>query len=65
MNGLSLEEFTDEWNLAVAEFQGKGGDIDAQIALEAEQKRNGMESEVLDVYGEDGDAEVSLSLVLK
>jgi len=37
-----------------------GGNIEAQMLLEATQKANGIESTVLEEYGEDGDAEISL-----
>ena len=60
-NELTLEEFTDQWQLAVAEFQGRGGDIEWQIAYEEARKLSGPESYVLEIYGEDGDAEVSLT----
>lgn len=60
-NELTLEEFTDQWQMAVAEFQGQGGDIDEQIAYELEKSQKGPESYVMEIYGEDGDAEVSLS----
>ncbi|MDD3409492.1 MAG: M15 family metallopeptidase [Eubacteriales bacterium] len=62
VNDLCLEEFTDRWQTAVAQFQGEGGDVDAQIEQEKLEESRGPESRVLDVYGEDGDAEVSLSL---
>ena len=58
--GLSLEEFKAEADFAVAEFVGKGGDIDAQVAFEISRLNAPPESVVLDEYGEDGDAEVSL-----
>jgi len=60
-SGLSLEEFTDTWQSALTDFKAAGGDVDAQLLLESTRKSNGIESTVLDVYGEDGDAEVSLS----
>ena len=60
-NELTLEEFTDQWQMAVAEFQGRGGDIDQQIAYEEARSLNGPESYILEIYGEDGDAEVSLT----
>lgn len=59
--GITYEEFTDEWQLAVAEFQGRGGNIDEQIAFEETRVSGGVESIVTDVTGEDGDWEVSLS----
>lgn len=61
VSGLSLEEFTQQWQTALADFTAAGGDPEAQKLLEATQKQNGMESTVLDVYGDDGDAEVSLT----
>lgn len=60
-SGLSLEEFTDTWQSALNDFKTAGGDVDAQLLLESTRKSNGIESTVLDVYGDDGDAEVSLS----
>jgi zinc D-Ala-D-Ala carboxypeptidase len=60
-NNICLEEFTDEWQEALTTFKAEGGDVDAQILLESTKKNSGYESTVLDVYGEDGDAEVSLS----
>ncbi len=59
--GLTMEEFTDEWQLAEAEFRGRGGDADTQMAYEKQRVLEGPESYVLDIFGEDGDAEVSLS----
>ena len=61
VSGLSLEEFTQQWQTALDDFKAAGGDPEAQKLLEATQKQNGMESTVLDVYGDDGDAEVSLT----
>lgn len=60
-SGLAYEEFAETWQSALDEFKAAGGDVDTQILLESTRKSNGMESTVLDVYGEDGDAEISLS----
>lgn len=60
-NGKCLEEFYDAWQAALDTFKAEGGDVDAQLLLESTRKSNGLESTVLDVYGEDGDAEVSLA----
>lgn len=60
-SGLSFEEFFDAWSAAMAAFTDAGGDIQAQMLQEAAQRSNGMESTVLEVYGDDGDAEVSLT----
>lgn len=60
--GYTMQEFTDEWQLAVAEFQGKGGDVEEQIAYEAQRQLSGPESTVFwDKRGTDGDPEVSLA----
>ncbi|MEG0901744.1 MAG: M15 family metallopeptidase, partial [Clostridia bacterium] len=59
-SGMSFEDFTDEWQFALAEFIGKNGDVDAQIAYELSRLNAPPESVVLDELGEDGDAEVSL-----
>lgn len=60
-NGLTLEEFTEISQQAIADFEAAGGDSDAQILVETTRKSNGIESTVLDEYGEDGDAEISIS----
>lgn len=60
-NGVCLEEFYEAAQAALAAFTAAGGDLEAQKQLEATRKSNGLESTVLDVYGEDGDAEVSLT----
>jgi D-alanyl-D-alanine carboxypeptidase len=60
-NGLCMEEFYEIYQKALSDFTAAGGDLAAQMQLEATRKSNGMESTVLDVYGEDGDAEVSLT----
>ena len=57
---LTMEEFYTEWHAAVADFQSRGGDVDAWIAYEAQRALNGPETFFLDVYGDDGDREVSL-----
>lgn len=61
VNNVTLEEFTQRWQAALEEFKAAGGDIEAQKLLESTQKSNGLQSTVLDEYGEDGDAEVSIT----
>ena len=60
--GLTLEEFTDEWQAALDQFLADGGDVKSQLLLESTMAPSTVETTILDVYGEDGDAEVSLSL---
>jgi zinc D-Ala-D-Ala carboxypeptidase len=60
-NSLTLEEFTQEWSAKMDAFIAAGGDVDQQMLLEASRRANGVESTVLEEYGEDGDAEVSLT----
>ena len=60
-NQLCMEEFYEAYQKALSDFAAAGGDLDAQMQLEATRKSNGMESTILDVYGEDGDAEISLT----
>ena len=60
-NNICMEEFYDAYQAALTDFTAAGGDLEAQKLIEATRKSNGMESTVLDVYGEDGDAEVSLT----
>lgn len=59
-NGMTLEEFTEEAQEAVAEFESRGGDVEEQLAYEYSRLNAPPESYVLDELGEDGDAEVSL-----
>ncbi len=54
---LTLEEFTDEWNLALADFQGAGGDVEQAIKDAEERKLNGPEVTYSD---EEGEQEVSI-----
>lgn len=60
--GISLEEFTVESQAALSDFLSRGGDIAQQIDYEFQTQNAPPESYILDVYGEDGDPEVSLSL---
>ena len=60
-SGKCREEFYDAFQEALEAFKAAGGDVDAQLLLESTRKSNGLESTVLDVYGDDGDAEVSLA----
>ena len=60
-SGSCLEEFSEAGKAALADFETAGGNVDAQLLLESTKKSNGLESTVLDIYGEDGDAEVSLT----
>jgi len=60
--GETLEEFTENWQAALAKFLEDGGDIQAQLLLESTAGPTAVESTVLDVYDEDGDPEISLSL---
>ena len=59
-NGMTLEEFTEEAQEAVAEFESRGGDVEEQLAYEYSRLNAPPESYVLDELGEDGDADVSL-----
>ena len=59
-NGMTLEEFTEEAQEAMAEFESRGGDVEEQLAYEYSRLNAPPESYVLDELGEDGDAEVSL-----
>lgn len=58
--GITLEQFNSEALFAIAQFEGAGGNIDEQIAYEFAKQSAPPMSYVLDEYGEDGDAEVSL-----
>ncbi|MCI5956447.1 MAG: M15 family metallopeptidase [Clostridiales bacterium] len=58
--GITLEAFTEEANEAIADFEANGGDVEEQLAFEAKRLNAPPESFVLDEYGEDGDAEISL-----
>lgn len=60
-SGASFEEFYETWQQELADFKAAGGDVEAQKLAESTRKSNGLESTVLEIYGEDGDAEVSLS----
>lgn len=59
--GITLEEFTEEAQAAVEDFYARGGDEDEQMAYEFVKLNSPPISYVLDEYGEDGDAEVSLA----
>ncbi len=58
--GITLEEFTVEAEEAVADFIARGGDIQEQLDYEYIKLNSPPASYVLEEYGEDGDAEVSL-----
>lgn len=59
-NGITLEAFTEEAKAAVEEFEGRGGDVEEQLAYEYSRLNAPPESFVLTELGSDGDAEVSL-----
>lgn len=59
--GMTLEEYTEEWQKALADFEARGGNVEEQILYEYTRVSSGPEAFILDVFGEDGDAEVSLS----
>lgn len=59
--GITLEEFTVESKAALEDFIARGGNIEEQIEYEYLSENVPLESNILDVYGEDGDPEVSLS----
>ena len=61
--GLSYEEFTAQWQAALHAFQADGGDMQAQLLLEGSMVYSTLESTVLDIYGDDGDPEVSLTVI--
>jgi len=61
-SGLSLEEFTDRWQAALNAFLADGGNEQTQLLMESTTAPSAVVSTVLDVYGDDGDPEVSLSL---
>ena len=58
--GITLEDFTVEYQKAIDDFLARGGDIQEQLDYEYRKLNMPPTSYVLDEYGEDGDAEVSL-----
>ena len=56
VRGLTLEEFTMEWQQALAAYESAGGSADQAIA----QGQVPPSAVILEEYGEDGDPEVSL-----
>ena len=60
--GETLEEFTENWQAALAKFLEDGGNVQAQLLLESTAGPTALESTVLDVFDADGDHEISLSL---
>ncbi len=60
--GLSYEEFTENWKAALAQFLADGGTVQAQLLLESTAGPAEIESFVTNIIGEDGDAEISLTL---
>ena len=61
-SGLSLEEFTQEWQAALDQFLADGGNVQTELLMESTAAPAALESTILDVFGTDGDPEVSLSL---
>ena len=57
---ITLEEFCEAANAALEDFEARGGNVEEQLAYEYAKENKPPESFVLDEYGEDGDAEVSL-----
>ena len=57
---ITLEKFTEDAEAAVEDFLARGGDEKEQMDYEYGKMNKPPESYVLDEYGEDGDAEVSL-----
>jgi chromosome partitioning protein len=64
-NSLSLEEFTEQWQEQMEAFVAAGGNVEQQMLLEATRRANGVESTVTEEYGEDGDAEISLTFLFR
>ena len=58
--GMTLEEFQDDAEFALAEFLGAGGDEQAQIAFEISKLNSPPDSFILEEKGSDGDSEISL-----
>jgi len=59
--GITLEQFTADAQAAVEDFYARGGDAAEQMNYEYNKLNKPPVSYVLDEYGEDGDAEVSLA----
>ena len=61
--GLTLEEFTVEWQQAQAAFEGSGGSVDQSVTQDqalVQEQQLPPEEVVLQEYGADGDPEVTL-----
>ena len=58
--GITLEAFTVQAKEALDDFLSRGGDVDEQMAYEYKKLNRPPESYVLNEFGDDGDAEVSL-----
>lgn len=59
-NDITLEEFTEAANEAIADFKARGGDLELQKAYEDQYLNAPPQTFVLDEYGTDGDAEISM-----
>lgn len=57
---ITLEEFTEAVKDAMDDFEARGGNVEEQLAYEYAKENRPPQSFVLDEYGDDGDAEVSL-----
>lgn len=58
--GISLEEFSEEWQKEVEDFKARGGDVAIQLAYEEYTVNAPPASYILNELGADGDAEISL-----
>lgn len=59
--GESFEQFSETAQQMVEAFRAAGGDEEAQCALELRQESPLLQTQVLDIFDETGDAEVSIS----
>lgn len=59
--GITLEAFTEAAEKAYDDFIARGGNVEEQKAYEYSKMNKPPQTYVLDEYGEDGDAEVSLA----
>ncbi len=59
-SGITLEEFTEAAKKAVEDFEARGGDLEQQLAYEDQFLNAPPQTFVLDEYGADGDAEISM-----
>ena len=58
--GITMEEFWEDWQAELKDFESRGGSVDEWINYEINRQQSGPQIRLIDEFDDDGDQEISV-----